>query len=162
MAQIGMDGKMYFLSTGSRATWGTADGDGINQGAAPSNLTEIGNARDVTLNLEQGEADVTTRSNGGWRATDPTLKDGSVEFEMIYDPTDAGFTKILASWLARTTIAMAILDGDKATAGVMGLWADFKVINFSKSEPLEEGQTVSVTVKPTYSTVAPEWVRVTA
>ena len=33
MAQIGMDGKMYFLSTGSRATWGTADGDGINQGA---------------------------------------------------------------------------------------------------------------------------------
>jgi hypothetical protein len=29
--------------------------------------TALGNTRDVTLNLETGEADVTTRANSGWR-----------------------------------------------------------------------------------------------
>ena len=159
--KLGMNGKMYYLGTGSRATWGTANVDGIHEGAAPAGLTEMGNVRDVTLNLEEGEADVTTRANNGWRATEPTLKEGSVEFEMAYDTADAGFTKILGAWLNRTVIAMAILDADKDTVGTMGLWADFKVISFTKGEPLEEGQTVSVTIKPAYSIVAPEWVEVT-
>jgi hypothetical protein len=30
---------------------------------------EVTNVKDVTLNLEKGEVDVTTRANGGWRAT---------------------------------------------------------------------------------------------
>ena len=50
--------------------------------------------RDVTLNLEAGEADVTTRANSGWRATVATLKEASVEFEMVWDTGDAGFTAI--------------------------------------------------------------------
>jgi len=159
--QLGMNGKMYYLASGTRATWGTANSGGIHEGSAPTGLTEMGNVRDVTLNLEEGEADVTTRANDGWRATEPTLKEGSIEFEMVYDPADAGFTKILGSWLQRTVIAFAILDAAKEISGTMGLWADFKVISFSKSEALEEGQTVSVTIKPAYSTVAPEWVKVT-
>ncbi len=157
---LGLNAKLYYLSSGERATWGTADADNIHEGAAPANLVEMGNARDVTLNLEQGEADVTTRANNGWEATEPTLKKGSIEFEMIYDPADQGFTKVLAAWLSRTPIAMAALDGSKDVAGTMGMWADFKVISFTKSEALQEGQAVSVTVKPAYSSVAPEWVRV--
>jgi len=159
---LGMNAKMYFLSTGTRATWGTADGDGVHEGAAPGNLTEMGNVRDVTLNLEQGEADATTRTNNGWRATEPTLKEGSVEFEMVWDHADPAFVKFFKAWLNRTVIACAALDGDKAVADVEGLWADFKVISFTKNEPLEDVQLVSVTIKPAYSAVAPEWVRVTA
>ncbi|MFO0490811.1 MAG: phage tail tube protein, partial [bacterium] len=56
--------------------------------------TALGNTRDVTLNLEAGEADVTTRANSGWRATVATLKEASVEFEMVWDTGDAGFTAI--------------------------------------------------------------------
>jgi hypothetical protein len=41
-------------------------------GAALGALTEMGNVRDVTLTLEAGEADITTRANSGWRATGPT------------------------------------------------------------------------------------------
>ena len=80
--KLGMNAKMYYL-TGTRATWGAADADGIHGGAAPSGLTELGNVRDVTLNLEQGEADVTTRSNDGWRATEPTLKDHLAQAKAI-------------------------------------------------------------------------------
>jgi hypothetical protein len=157
----GLDAKMYYLGSGVRATWGAADPDDIHEGAAPANLTEMGNVRDLTLNLEEGEADATTRANAGWRATEPTLKEGSVEFEMVYDTSDEAFNKFFAAWNKRTAIACAILDGDKATAGTQGLWADFKVINFTKSEALEDVQLVSVTIKPAYSTVPPEWVRVT-
>ena len=35
---------------------------------------ELANVRDVTLSLEAGEADVTTRANSGWRAVVATLK----------------------------------------------------------------------------------------
>jgi hypothetical protein len=43
-----------------------------------------------------GEADVTTRGNAGWRATVATLKDGSIEFEMVWDTGDADFGAALA------------------------------------------------------------------
>jgi len=107
----------------------------------------------VTLNLETGEADVTTRGNQGWRATVATLKNGSVEFEMIWDTGDAGFTAIRQAYFNNTAIALAILDG----ANGEGLDADFSITNFSRNEPLEEALTVSVTAKPTYSTRAPAW-----
>jgi hypothetical protein len=34
------------------------------------------------------------------------------------------------------------------------------IINFTRSEPLEEAIKVSVTAKPTYSTTAPSWMTV--
>ena len=52
-------------------------------GADLASLTEMDNVRDVTLNLEAGEADVTTRGNQGWRATAPTLRECTAEFEML-------------------------------------------------------------------------------
>ena len=59
--RIGLKAKAYFLSTGTRATWGAADANGMAAGPAPDNLTEMTNVRDLTLNLSTGEADVTTR-----------------------------------------------------------------------------------------------------
>ena len=50
----------------------------------------------MTLSLEAGEADVTTRGNDGWRAIVATLKEASVEFEMVWDTGDAGFDEARA------------------------------------------------------------------
>lgn len=44
-----------------------------------------------------------------------------------------------------------------AWCGGNGLDADFVVTSFSRSEPLEEALTVSVTCKPTLVTRAPTW-----
>ncbi len=134
--KLGMEAKLYYGAAGSTPT------------------TELTNVKDVTLNLETGEADVTTRGNQGWRATVATLKNGSVEFEMIWDTGDAGFTAIREAYFNNTAIALAILDGESGE----GLDADFSITNFSRNEPLEEAITVSVTAKPTYSTRAPAWV----
>jgi hypothetical protein len=142
--KLGMDAKLY-RNTGTYAspTWDL-----------------IGNVKDLTLSLETGEADVTTRGNGGWRATVATLKDGALEFEMIWDTEDTDFTAIRTAFLGNTAVEMAVLDGLVATTGSQGLRASFMVTNFTRNEPLEEAITVSVSMKPTYSANAPAWMTV--
>ena len=121
---------------------------------------EISNAKDLTLNLEKGEADVTTRANEGWRATVGTLKDGSIEFEMVWDTEDAGFSALQSAYFDDTAIELAVMDGDIEEAGSQGLRASFVVTNFTRNEPLEEAMTVSVTLKIAYSDNAPQWMTV--
>jgi hypothetical protein len=158
-ALLGLDGNLYYLSTGTRATWGNAV-SGIHTGAAPGNLVAIDAVRDLTMNVEKGEADVSTRGNNGWKANLGTLKDASVEINTIWDKDDAGLQALLAAFLENENIALAALDGLSNTNGTQGFWADFQVMSFNKGEPLEEGQTVDITVKPALTNVAPEWVEV--
>ena len=48
---LGLDAKLFRGTAGSQAA------------------TEVTNVKDLTLNLESGEADVTTRATQGWKAT---------------------------------------------------------------------------------------------
>lgn len=121
---------------------------------------EMKNVRDLTLNNEKGEADVTTRKNNGWRATIGTLKDGTIEFEMVWDTDDANFTAIQEAYFDNNSVEFAVMDGDIDTLGSQGLRATMSIMNFTRNEPLEEAITVSVTAKPTYAENAPEWMTV--
>jgi len=139
--KLGMAAKLYYRVGGVASSL--------------SDWEPLDNVKDNTLNLEKGEADVTTRGNLGWRATVGTLKDGSVEFEMIADPDDPGYAAMSDAYFGDLVIGLAVLDGAKETG--TGLVADFSITSFSRSEPLEEAQTVKVTAKPTYSATAPVW-----
>lgn len=121
---------------------------------------EVRNVKDLTLSLEAGEADVSTRGNGGWRANIATLKDASLEFEMVWDAADDDFTAIRTAFLTNAPIEFAVLDGASTASGSQGLRATMAITNFSRNEPLEEAITVNVTAKPTYSDNAPEWMTV--
>jgi len=142
--KLGMEAKLY-RNTGTYAlpTW-----------------VEMINVKDLTLNLEAGEADVTTRGNAGWKATIAALKDGSIEFEMVWDTADADFTAIQQAFFGNTDLEFAVMDGDVASTGSQGLRALMAITNFSRSEALEEAIGVSVTAKPTYSANPPEWMTV--
>ncbi len=142
--KLGLDAKLY-RNTGSYA--------------APV-WAEMPNVKDLTLNLETGEADVTTRGNAGWRATLATLKEGTVEFESVWDSEDEGFTALQQAYFANGTLEMAVMDGDITAPGTQGLRATMSVTNFSRNEALEEAITASVTMKPAYSANAPEWMTV--
>jgi len=124
-----------------------------------SAMEEMDNVRDVTLNMNTGEADITTRANEGWRGTAATLRECSVDFEMVWKPGDAGFEAIQTAWLASETLELAILDQDKVTVGAQGPKGSFSITNFSRSEPLEEAIIVSVTAK---LAVFDDWVKVAA
>jgi len=135
-----MDAKLYY-KVGGRA--------------AAGDWNELTNTRDVTLNLSKSEAGVTTRGNDGWRATKGALKDASIDFEMVHDPDDAGFSVIMDAFLNGTVIGLAAMDGAIATG--TGLQADCEILNFTRTEALEEALKVAVTAKPTYSADAPRW-----
>ncbi len=136
MNKTGSDAKLYYGPAGSKAT------------------NELENTKDVTLNLDRGEADVTTRGNDGWKASIPGLKEASVEWEMVWDTDDAGFTAIKDAYFSGDPIALAVLDGENGS----GLDADFSIMSFSRNEPLEDAMSVSVTAKPARSSRAPQWI----
>ena len=142
---LGMNAKLY-RSTGTigSPTW-----------------VEIDTVRDVTLSLETGEADVTTRAAGGWRESIATLRDATLEFEMVVDSGGAHFTALKNAFTAGTSLEFLILDGSNSVAGSQGLQAEMMIMSFSRNEALEEALTVSVSAKPTKPTAvtgaAPTW-----
>lgn len=147
MAQVlGLDAKLWYAAPNASGNAGT--------------YAELTNVRNVTLSLESAEADVTVRANNGWRATTPTLKDASLEWEMIYDTADAGFTAVRTAFFDGTDLWLKALDG-AGTAPIThdegsGLVAKCRITQFSISQSLEEAVTVSVSAKPTYG-AAPTW-----
>ena len=131
--------------------------DGSTVTPALATWVEIANIKDLTLSGESGEADVTTRAAVDWRQTLATFKEGGLEFEMMWEPGDAAFEAMLTAWLTNGQIALAAMDGDIAASGSQGLVSNFSVPKFTRNEPLEEGVTASVTVKPASQT---EWYKV--
>ena len=127
------------------------------EGDLLANLDEVSNVKDVTVTLEASEADVTTRGNQGWRATAATLRGCTVEFEMLWKPSDACFAAIRTAFLTAGLVRLAALTGDRDTADSEGPMGDFAITGFTRSEPLEEGVSVSVTAK---LSVFAEWVTV--
>jgi predicted secreted protein len=121
-------------------------------------LVEVTNVKDLTINMEKNEADVTTRGSNGWREMVGVLKDGTVEFQMIWDTDDTNFEAIKDAFFNNSTVEFFVMSGDVDDDGTEGLRATMAVLKFSKNEPLEEAQTVDVTIRPTRSAHAPQWV----
>ena len=121
--------------------------------AGQTAATEVKNVKDLTLSMESGEADVTTRATSGWKASIAALKEASLEFGILYDTEDADFTAFRDAYFGNTPLALFVTDGNGS-----GLDADWSITGFSVEQPLEEALTVSVTAKPTASTRAPAWV----
>lgn len=130
---LGKDCKVYY---------GAAD-------AALNTLTELNGVKEASLECETGEADVSTRSGGGWKATAATLRDLSAEIELVYKPGDVGYKALRDAWLNGTKVCLALLTGTKDTTGAEGPHGNFSITKFSRGEPLEEGVSVKVTVKLT-------------
>ena len=123
------------------------------KGTAIGSLTEITNARDVTVSLSAAEADATTRGNSGWRATIATLRDAEVSFEMVWKTSDASFTAIKNAFLSNVAdtdlrlLEFGVLDQDRGEGTAQGILGAFSITGFERTEALEEVQMVSVTLK---------------
>lgn len=152
MAFLGLDAKLYYEDGGYTPDAGAGNKADISGGVG----TLVNLVQDVTLNLEKADADVTTRGNNGFRARVGTLKDGGVEFQMLWDPSNAVFSDLFSAWYSNTKVGFAILDEAyaAATAGT-GLIGDFDILNFTRTEALEEALVAQVSISLTDSTVVP-------
>ena len=134
---IGLDAKLFRGTAGTQGT------------------IEVTNVKDVSLSLESGEADVTTRKAKGWKLSVATLKEASLEITILYDTEDEDFLAFKEAYFSNTPLSLFVTDGDTTAHG---LDADFSVTGFTVDQPLEEAVTVKVTAKPTASDRAPVWV----
>jgi len=140
MAILGLNAKLY-VST-----------------SFAGSFTAIDTAKEVTLNLESAEADATTRGGGGWRETVASLKDATLEFEMVYDSADTEFGIIKTAFMNDPSdkLGFKVMDGEGT--GSQGFHGEFYITGFSRNEPLEEVLTVSVSAKVASTENPPEWI----
>ena len=117
---------------------------------APSDvtsLTEMTNVKNVSLSLEAGEANTTTRANNGWESTTPTLKKATCEWEMQFKPGDTQIAAIRSAYLSNSPVALGVLTGDPAVTGSEGPVGNWSITGFSRDEELEEAIVYKVTAK---------------
>ena len=102
-------------------------------------------ARDVTMNREKTEIDVTNRESAasGYTATSQGLKSFSVEFEAHKEATgetpSTGMTTLRDAWDSNDTIWVKVTHGNNTTTSAC------KVGGGSMSQPLDDAVTESFT-----------------
>jgi hypothetical protein len=108
--------------------------------AAPT-WTEIVNARNVRINVNRGEADVSRRAGRGNAMTRPGQRTTELTFEYVHSTnTDAIWTDLLASESAGTPFEF--WDADRAAgAGAKGWRGVFYVASIEEAAE-EDGATV--------------------
>jgi hypothetical protein len=109
----------------------------------------VDNVKDLTRTVEKALADASVRGSS-FRQQVGTMKDLSLEFQMVYDPTDAALTAFEGAFYSDANVEMLVLDGLIATAGSKGLRFMAQVTNFSVNEALEDVGLVDVTLVPGY------------
>jgi len=113
--------------------------------------SNISLTKDLTLNLDKTEADASARVSG-WTLTVGTMKNATIEFEIIEDTTDANWTALKNSFINGTEIDVAVLNGPSATVGSNGIRAYMEVMTFNRNEQLNGIITRNVTLKACWPT----------
>ena len=106
-----------------------------------------GRCKNVTLNMETAEADVTERGSE-WEEILEGLKRASIEIEVVHDPDNAFYVALRNAWKNRSGIALAAMDGSVDSPPVEGLAGNFSVLNMTRTEQLEEAVMATFTIKP--------------
>ena len=133
MAVLGLNAKTYLAGTI----------------ASPVFTNEVETIREETVNLERATTDITDRRADGWRLQAGTLKEGTVDMQMIYEPGNADFTAFQNAFFNGTQVVLAFMDGDATVAGTYyGLLGAFEVTSFSQPRQLEEAIIVDITLTP--------------
>lgn len=111
--------------------------------------SEIKRAKDVSVPLTKGEADVSRRESA-WEMFIGALKSVGLSFGYLHKRgTDPDRTALLASFVSGTPIQFAVMDDDITADGAFGVKFYGEVFEYPLDQPLKDGQTVAVVVKPT-------------
>jgi hypothetical protein len=132
---LGKDFKFYFNSDvpyDNSPTW-----------------VEVKDVKDVTRNLEKALADFSIRGTS-FRLQKGTLKDLSIDFQMVHDPTDAAWIAFEGAFYTDADVEVLFLDGPIGTAGSRGVRFMSQVTKFTGNEALEDAGLDDVTIVPSY------------
>lgn len=145
MSCTGFDGSLYYaltIATPATATW-----------------VELELSRDVSTSMSADKADVSDRRSK-FKATCPAMIDVETTVTLTYVNGDTTLTALRDAFLARTAVQVAVMDGPIATIGSEGFVYACNVYSTDFAQPLNDGQTVSVTFSLASTEVTgagPQW-----
>lgn len=148
--------KLYYLTTGTRAAWPAT--------GAPTDLQEIKNVKgDLSLGRSRSESDGSDRGDE-YEKYDLGRAQNEITFQLNQKKdTDsiAAIEAFLTAHEAATPIVLAVLSGDSATTGIVGMYGDYAVTKFDEKQPGNAGRRYyDVAVKPAAGYDDPEPVEV--
>lgn len=112
--------------------------------------SEVENVKDVTRNFEVALADASIRGSD-FRLQVPTLKNFSVDFQMVYDPDDTHYAAFEEAFFDNSMREFVILDGPIGTSGSAGVRFMGHIGNFTVNEALEDVGLTDVSIVPGYA-----------
>jgi len=136
---MGKDAKLYYHATAATEL---------------ASMTEASNVKDVTVNTDATEVDVSTRASG-WGATDTALKHLTLEFNMIALPGNAFVAAIRDAFTNHAPLELCALTGARGVANADGPKGTWAITAMNRGEPLDGAQTYDVTAK---LNVFDEWI----
>lgn len=132
MATVGAQAGLKMIAYRNTGTYGTPV------------WTAVTTVRDLNLNITKSMADGSARLST-WKGNLPTLKDASLEYEILRTRLLTDHDALRDSFLNDTVIDMALADQAIATSGTEYMRADWLMAEFSRKEPL--GGPVTVAIK---------------
>jgi hypothetical protein len=81
----------------------------------------------------------------------PTLLDMSIDFQMVYDPTDTDQTAFENAYYTNGLIEILDLDGPIATVGSKGIRMHAQVSKYQVNEALEDVGLIDISLVPGYA-----------
>ena len=118
--------------------------DSVNNWTTPT-WVEVPNVNNLTLNLSHATADVTTRAHAGWRTQVATLKEATIEFDMLDVAGDPSVAQIRQAFFARSQLHVLCLNGPRTEVGSWGLKTLVEVTRFNRAEQMGQAIVISVT-----------------
>lgn len=112
--------------------------------------SEVTNVRDVTRGFEPAMADASIRGSD-FRLQVPTLKEFSLDFQMVYDQGDTHYAAFEDAFFANEMREFVVLDGPISVVGSKGVRFMGYIGNFTVNEALEDVGLTDVTIVPGYS-----------
>lgn len=121
--------------------------------AGTTPTTRLPKTADVSIALEKGTVDATTRDSAGWRENVPTMKNATIEITVVRDAADAAFVFFANALETDTKVALFADDGTGE-----GFDGDFHVSELSDAQALEDvGKlTVSCAAAGRFHRIYPE------
>jgi hypothetical protein len=103
--------------------------------------------RNATLDVGEGEVDASSRASGGWKLSETTLSEATLNVTFVKEKTDASFVAIESAAKAKTALELAALDGPDGV-GTDYLDAMWKAFSWNETQDLEGILIIEAVFKP--------------
>lgn len=116
-----------------------------------------GAVRNATLDLGNGEVDATSRASGGYKQSETTLTEATLNVTFVVNKSDTTYVAIESAAKAKTPLELAVLDGPNGT-GTDWFDAMWKAVSWGAPQELEGILTVDAVFKPCPdASLSPTW-----